>query len=126
MSLNTEGFIYKKHLIMGRFRLIIICLIVCYCSGTFGHNHSSSALAEEGRKKGYGGLGLHGYHHLWGPYALAALYFIKIKAVIVAFFVGAAAFWSFKYVLGRGYLGGCGPGQGLIREGPIIGYDDPM
>lgn len=122
--LNAEGFSYKKPLAMARFEYIVICLLFCYCCGTFGHNQTSITSVEESRKKGYGGLGWHSHHHLWGPYALALLYFIKIKAVVVAFFVGAAAFWGFKYVLGRGYLGGCG--QGVYREGPIVGYNDEM
>lgn len=116
---------------MNRFGLIAIGLTAFYCSGAFGYDQNSTALVEEGRRKGYGGLGGfggyglgHGHQHLWGAYALAALYFFKIKAVIVAFFVGAAAFWGFKYVLGKGVFGGCG--HEIIREGPIIGYDDHM
>lgn len=128
--LNAEGISYKKKLIMNRFGLIGIGLTVFYCSGAFGFGQNSTALVEEGRRKGFGylgnGLGFHGYHHLWGAYALAALYFFKIKAVIVAFFVGAAAFWGFKYVLGKGVLGFGGCGHEIIREGPIIGYDDHM
>ncbi|KAL5274025.1 hypothetical protein ACFFRR_000655 [Megaselia abdita] len=115
---------------MNKFGLIVIGVIVLYCNGVFGYDQNSTDLVEEGRRKGFGGLGglgghglgFHGYHHIWGAYALAALYFFKIKAVIVAFFVGAAAFWGFKYLLGKGALGGCG--HELIREGPIIGYDD--
>lgn len=133
---NEQDISDKKHLIMNRFGLIVIGLTAFYCSGTLGFgitfDQNSTALVEEGRRKGFGGIGgFHGlghggYHHIWGAYALAVLYFIKVKAVIVAFFVGAAAFWGFKYFVGKGALGLGGCGHEIIREGPIIGYDDHM
>ncbi|KAL9884386.1 uncharacterized protein ACN427_011243 isoform 1-T1 [Glossina fuscipes fuscipes] len=56
----------------------------------------SSDLLEESRARR---KRRHHLHHLWGWHALAIAYLVKVKIVIVAFFVGSAIFLGLRHVL---------------------------
>uniref|UniRef100_A0A1A9WCF7 Uncharacterized protein n=1 Tax=Glossina brevipalpis TaxID=37001 RepID=A0A1A9WCF7_9MUSC len=59
------------------------------------------------------------WYHLWGWHALAIAYLIKVKIVIVAFFVGSAIFLGLRYILPYKCQ------TDVVRETPHIVYPTP-
>ncbi|XP_055844249.1 uncharacterized protein LOC129910761 [Episyrphus balteatus] len=103
--------------IIVEFLLLVIFLTCVFCKETDLKVKSNlTELTETGRR--HHGYGLYKW---WGGipglYALGVLYWLKVKAVIVAFIVGTAIVWGFKWYKG----GHCG--HDIIHESPIISYD---
>ncbi|TMW49433.1 hypothetical protein DOY81_005489 [Sarcophaga bullata] len=72
----------------------------------------SRALEEEARTRR---RHRHHLYSLWGLYGLAIAYAVKVKIVIVAFFVGSAVYLGLRYL----WPHKCG-GGGIYKEGPVI------
>ncbi|XP_067633040.1 uncharacterized protein [Eurosta solidaginis] len=61
----------------------------------------------------------HKLWYLWGWHALAIAYWVKVKLIIVGFFVGSAVFVALRY----GWPSKCT--AGLVHDTPTIVYDHP-
>ncbi|XP_017483424.1 PREDICTED: uncharacterized protein LOC108372288 [Rhagoletis zephyria] len=57
--------------------------------------------------------------YLWGWHALAIAYWVKVKLVVVGFFVGSAVFVALRYV----WPNKCS--TGIVHDSPTIVYDRP-
>ncbi|KAM7347129.1 uncharacterized protein ACRADG_006789 [Cochliomyia hominivorax] len=58
----------------------------------------------------------HHYLYSWGLYGLAIAYLVKIKVVVVAFFVGSAIYLGLRYL----WPHRCGGIGGIYKEGDIV------
>ncbi|XP_037945258.1 uncharacterized protein LOC119677806 [Teleopsis dalmanni] len=117
MEKNTLWFIFV---------LLIVYFTVVFCEETVNQDENlnteessalqtaSTNLIDEARTRRRHGF----YHHLWGWHALAIAYWIKVKLVIVAFFVGSAVFVGLRYL----WPNKCS--SDWSHEGPII-YENP-
>ncbi|XP_037806591.1 uncharacterized protein LOC119600451 [Lucilia sericata] len=110
------------------FLLLSICVICVYGSiakNNFAENstdfESSSVQEVESRRRKTGYYFIHPYH---GWHALSWIYWIKVKLIVVAFFVGTAFIWAIQY-LGKFYRD-C-PSGGHIHYGHYraLENDDP-
>ncbi|XP_055380191.1 uncharacterized protein LOC129611213 [Condylostylus longicornis] len=95
--------------------LLIFCCVICFIEA----NNDSTSIAR--KKKLY----YYKYKHLipyiiwygFGFHALAILYWLKVKAVIIAFIVGTAIVWGARYIFANKSC----PKE-IIHEGPVIPF----
>ncbi|XP_053963204.1 uncharacterized protein LOC128866465 [Anastrepha ludens] len=83
-------------------------------SGTL-QSFGSSDLEDEARTRKY----RHKLWYLWGWHALAIAYWVKVKLIVVGFFVGSAVFVALRYV----WPNKCA--SGIVHDSPTIVYDHP-
>ncbi|XP_055920483.1 uncharacterized protein LOC129952079 [Eupeodes corollae] len=98
--------------------LLIVIFLTCVFGENTGEivkNNGTQQLTETGRR--HHGFGLHKLWGVYGLHALGVLYWLKVKAIVVAFIVGTAIVWGFKW-----YKGGHGCSD-IIHDSPLISYD---
>uniref|UniRef100_A0A0K8W7D7 Uncharacterized protein n=2 Tax=Bactrocera latifrons TaxID=174628 RepID=A0A0K8W7D7_BACLA len=85
--------------------------------GNHSYRSHNTDLQFEARRRKY-----HHHHklwYLWGWHALAIAYWVKVKLIVVGFFVGSAIFVALRYA----WPHKCS--TGIVHDSPTIVYDHP-
>ncbi|KAM7342620.1 uncharacterized protein ACRADG_009973 [Cochliomyia hominivorax] len=102
--------------------LLSICVICAHCTN-FDNDliiNSTEIESVESRRRKTGHYFLHPYH---GWYALSWIYWIKVKLIVVAFFVGTAFVWAIQYA--AKFYRPC-PSESHIHYGHYRSLEDPV
>ncbi|XP_011196770.1 uncharacterized protein LOC105221454 [Zeugodacus cucurbitae] len=109
--------------------LLLVLTVVVYFAIVHGENSLQSEKSQVLQRSHNTDLQFeartrkHHHHHklwyLWGWHALAIAYWVKVKLIVVGFFVGSAIFVALRYA----WPHKCS--TGIVHDSPSIVYDHP-